>query len=259
MLKKLLIAFLFLAQFSAYGQLADGSTAPDFTLTDYYGTEHNLYEYLDAGKTVIVEIFAAHCPTCWNYHQTHRLKNLYNDYGPDGTNELVVLALEHDPGNSHNEFIGIGDPWNTAGNWLEGTPYPIFNVEGSDRDVFDDYNVVGYPVIYKICPDRISERLFTSELEAAVYDKVQECQSALSINEIADLGSIYFDSPSRTLNVDGYQKIIAVRIISITGQVVQTINAIGSPSIPIDPLQSGIYLFEIQTEHTSIVRRFIMH
>ena len=29
--------------------------APDFTLTDYYGTTHHLYSYLNAGKTVYLE------------------------------------------------------------------------------------------------------------------------------------------------------------------------------------------------------------
>lgn len=259
MLKKLLITFFLLAQISSYGQLADGSLAPDFTLTDYDGNEHNLYAYLDDGKTVILEIFAAHCPSCWNYHQSHTLKNLYNDYGPDGTNEVMVLTLEHDQWNNHNAFIGIGDPWNTAGNWLEGTPYPIFNVEDPDRGVFDDYNVVGYPVVYKICPDRISERVFTSETEAQLYEKVQQCQAVLSVNDQQDLGDIHFDSMSGMLTIVDYENVKSVRIMSITGQVVQTINSISSPAIPIDPIHAGIYLFEIQTEHASTVRRFFLN
>src|SRR6056297_431641 len=212
MLRKLLLLFSVLLHVGTYGQLADGSTAPDFTLTDYYGTEHNLYDYLDAGKTAIVEIFAAHCPACWNYHQTNRLKNLYNAYGPDGTNELVVLALEHDQWNNHNAFIGDGPPWVTQGNWLEGTPFPIFDVEDPDRGVFDDYNVSGYPVVYKICPDRILERIFTSETEAQVYEKVQQCQ-AVSINENEELGEIYFNQASRNLNIELYQKVEAVNIM----------------------------------------------
>lgn len=258
MLKKLLIAFSLLFQISVYGQLADGSTAPDFTLTDYYGTEHNLNTYLNAGKTVFVEIFATHCPGCWGYHQTHTLKNLYNDYGPDGTDELMVLTLEHDEANGHDAFIGIGPTWVTQGNWLEGTPFPIFDVEDPDRGVFDDYNVVGYPVVYKVCPNGITERVSTSKTAAELYEKVQQCQIALSINENLDLGNIYFDSASRNLNIEGYEKISAVRIINITGQVVQTIDATGSPSIQIDPMNSGIYLFEIQTENGSVVRRFYL-
>jgi glutathione peroxidase-family protein len=108
--KKFLSISLLLFSAAVHGQLADGSVAPDFTLTDYFGTEHNLYEYLNEGKTVFVEIFAAHCPSCWNYHETDRLKNIYIDYGPDGTDELMVLALECDQWNTHDDFKGIGDP-----------------------------------------------------------------------------------------------------------------------------------------------------
>ncbi len=258
MLKKLLITFSVLFHISTFGQLPDGSIAPDFTLTDYYGTEHNLYTYLDAGKTVILEVFATHCPTCWNYHQTNRLKNLYNIYGPDGTNELVVLALEHDQWNDHNAFIGDGPTWITQGNWLEGTPYPIFDVEDPDRGVFADYNVFGYPLIFSICPDRILERIYTSETEDDVYAKVQACQAALSVSDNSDIGEIYFNSLTGNLIIDQYQKVTSIRITTITGQVLQTIRNIGSSAIPVDRFSPGIYLFEVQSLHARVVKKFYL-
>lgn len=259
MLNKLLILASVFIHVGTYGQLADGSTAPDFTLTDYYGTEHNLYDYLDDGKTAIVEIFAAHCSACWNYHQTNRLKNLYNAYGPDGTNELVVLALEYDQWNDHNAFIGDGPPWVTQGNWLEGTPFPIFNVEDPDRGVFADYEVSFYPLVYKICPDRILERIFTSETEDQIYQKVQECEAVVSVDENRDLGDIFFNPVSRNLNIELYQKVKAVRVMSVTGRVVQIIQPVGSSSIPIDQMSAGIYLFEIQTGNGPIMKRFYLN
>ena len=214
------IKFLLLALMSfsliANAQLPDGSIAPNFTLTDYEGIEHTLYDYLDEGKTVIIEVFAAHCPSCWSYHQTNRLKNLYNNYGPESADELMVLALEHDQWNNHNAFKGDGPPWVTQGNWLEGTPYPIFDVEDPDRGVFDDYDVIGYPLIFKVCPDRISERIFTYELEAEIYEKVGECQAALSTNEEVDLGSIYFDANTGVLNIQKHEDLVRVTVFAIT-------------------------------------------
>jgi len=247
-----------LVQVSVYGQLPDGSMAPDFTLTDYNGNEHHLYSYLEEGKTVILEVFAAHCSNCWNYHQTNRLKNLYNAYGPEGTNELTVLALEHDQWNNHNAFIGDGPPWVTQGNWLEETPFPIFDVEDPDRGVFEDYNITGYPIVFKICPDGLTERIFTSETVEVVYEKVQECQAALSVNEASDLGTINFDPLSSTLKIDKFQDVLSVRVLSLTGQVVQNIPSIGSPAITIDRMPPGIYIFEIRTEYGSVVRKFYL-
>lgn len=255
-MKSILLIVLFLFSASVYGQLADGSVAPDFTLTDYYGTEHNLYNYLDEGKTVFVEIFAAHCPACWNYHQTDRLKNIYNSYGPNGTDELMVLALEYDQWNTHDDFKGIGDPWTTAGNWLDGTPYPIFDVENPDRGVFDDYNVTGYPVIYKVCPDRITERVFPWWNEETLYEKVQQCQKSLSVKEIDLLEEIYFDNTSGSLVIQDFEQIQTIRILNLNGQILQSISAVSSSIIPVDNLSQGIYFFEIRSTQAVSTRKF---
>lgn len=254
-MKKLLFLFTFVLTLNASGQLVDGTTAPDFTLTDYYGTTHNLYSYLDAGKTVFVEIFAAHCPGCWAYHQSEKMKNLYTFFGPDGSNELMVLALEHDEYNGHNAFIGDGDPWVTQGNWLEGTPYPIFNVEYPDRGVFDDYNVNFYPVIYKVCPDRLLERISTSLSAAALYDKVQECLKSVSVEEESLLGSLYIDQFSRSLIIDQFQLVSGIRILDSTGRSVKQVGSVSNSAISINELKAGIYLFQFQLETGVVTKR----
>jgi thiol-disulfide isomerase/thioredoxin len=47
------------------GTFISAQTAPNFTVTDSWGTTHRLYEdYLNQGKTVVIEIFFAACPPC---------------------------------------------------------------------------------------------------------------------------------------------------------------------------------------------------
>ena len=257
-MRKLLLLAALLINVKAYGQLADGSIAPDFTLTDYNGTEHNLYSYLDAEKTVFVEIFAAHCSGCWNYHQTDRLKNMYNMYGPNGTDEIMVLALEHDQWNHHEAFIGIGEPWNTQGNWLDGTPYPIFDVENPDRGVFSDYNVTFYPVIYKICPDKIVGQISTSETETQLYEKVENCLNVLSLDEKQNLGNIHINQLYKSLVIANHEKVSAINVMDLRGQTVKVIGSFSS-RISIDDLSTGIYLFEIQTENGAVVKKLYLN
>lgn len=239
----------------AFGQIPNGSTAPDFTLTDFFGTTHNLYSYLNDGKTVFLEVFAAHCPSCWNYHQTNRLKNIYNMYGPPGTDELMVLALEHDQWNDTNAFIGNGPPWVTQGNWLTGTPYPIFDVEDPDRGVFSDYNITGYPIIFKICPDKIVERVFTNETESQLYQKVQDCQSTVSINELTAGGNMYVIQESKTLVIEGFQGIQSIRVLNVQGQLVKHIDQPAYARIDLSDLRSGIYLFQVRSAATLITKK----
>ncbi|HLP56740.1 MAG TPA: T9SS type A sorting domain-containing protein [Fluviicola sp.] len=141
--------------FSAYAQLPNGSTAPNFTLTDIDGTTHDLYSYLDAGKTVYLDFFAAHCPTCWAYKNSGAMEGLYTNYGPNGTvhQDIVILAIELDQNNGANELNGISGF--TQGDWVSAFPYPIINPEGADYSaIVNAYAANYYPLIYGICPDR---------------------------------------------------------------------------------------------------------
>ena len=257
-IRNLLAALLLLAGTSASAQIPDGSMAPDFTLTDYYGTTHHLYSYLNAGKTVYLEIFAVHCPTCWAYHQTHRLKNLYEQYGPDGTDELMVLALDYDQWNGPDEFMGIGPPWVTAGDWLTGTPYPLFNVEDPDRGVFTDYNVNFYPVLFKICPDGILEQVFTSYSEAQLYQLVQDCQVATSIAEEPDLGAIWIDPGNRSLVIERHQLVQGMEVIDLQGRAVLPTQRPTGRTTDLSALPSGVYLFRMWSEGGVVVRRMFL-
>jgi hypothetical protein len=259
MMKKLLFLLAFALSFNLSAQLTDGTQAPDFTLTDLDGNTHNLYDYLNAGKTVFIDIFAAHCPTCWSYHQTERLKNMYNLYGPNGTDEIMVLALEHDQYNFYDAFIGIGPAWVTQGNWIDGTPYPIFDVEDPDRGVFTDYNVNYYPLIYKICPGGLTEVISISYAESILYQKVQDCITNLSVEEEEQIGNVYIDQIQKNLVIDQYEKVNSIRIVNLQGQTIQEINSVTSGTISVNTLNTGIYLFQLKTNNGPVIKKLYLN
>lgn len=133
-----------------WAQLPDGTISPDFTATDLNGVEHNLYSYLDSGYQVIVDFSATWCGPCWNYHTGGVLEELYETYGPDGTNELRVFFIEGDDNTTQEDLEGTGP--STAGDWITGTSYPIIDNGG---DIFADFECTYYPTIYTICPNKI--------------------------------------------------------------------------------------------------------
>ena len=89
-----IIAFLVIS-LSSNAQLTNGSIAPDFNLTDINGNSHHLYQYLAEGKTVFVQFFACHCPSCWSYYNTGKLESLYQTYGPNGTDQIMVIMIHN--------------------------------------------------------------------------------------------------------------------------------------------------------------------
>lgn len=151
---KLLLPFILLFSLSTLGlnaQLADGSIAPDFTERDLNGEEHNLYDILDQGKVVILDIFATWCGPCWNYHQTHTLEDIFQEFGPDGTDEVFIFAVEGDSGTNEDCIYGPTDcNNNTFGDWTEGITYPVID----SRAIANAYALEFYPTIYMIYPDR---------------------------------------------------------------------------------------------------------
>lgn len=172
-MKKILLSTMAMLAFAvSYAQLPNNSICPDFTGTDLDGVEWNLYSLLDAGKPVIIEVSAAWCAPCWEYHQSHNLKNFYEQYGPEGTNEAMVIFIEGEAQNTtaqlHGPAGGSGAML-TQGDWVTGTPFPIID----DASIGDLLEIGYFPTIYLICPDRIVTEIgqvTTAEAYAAVTD-----------------------------------------------------------------------------------------
>lgn len=149
-------------------QLANNTVAPDFTLTDLDGVEHNLYSYLDEGKSVILDFSATWCPPCWDYHTSGVLDQIWEEHGPDGADDVMVIMIEADLTTSNADLNG--NTGATMGDWVSGTPYPIIDLQSNT--VNDAYNINYFPTLYFIGPNRLVNE--TAQVPASTFVNLVE-------------------------------------------------------------------------------------
>jgi thiol-disulfide isomerase/thioredoxin len=135
-------------------QIPDSSFCPNFTGIDINGGRHTLYNYLDSGYTVFVDVATTWCPPCWDLHTSGIFKKFYAQYGPNGTNKARVLFIEAETTNSLAQLQGTTTDSTrrglTYGNFITNTPYPIID----DAAIAKLLQVESYPTVFAISPNR---------------------------------------------------------------------------------------------------------
>lgn len=134
----------------AKAQLPDLSYSPNWTTTDINGVSHELYNYLDSGYAVFIDLSATWCGPCWNMHQEGLLDVLHDTYGAAGSNELRVIYIESDANTTMADLQGTGS--NTQGNWIGSHEFPFVD----DAAIGNIYNLSSYPTTVLITPDRLT-------------------------------------------------------------------------------------------------------
>lgn len=117
----------------------------DFTITDTEGNVLNLYDHLDQGKTVFIDLFFTTCGYCQQYSPI--IEQVYQNTGA-GQGNILMWGISPTDNNAQIDAykvqFGITNP--CAG--TEGNGPAAINV------VIDGQNFLGYPTYCVVCPDR---------------------------------------------------------------------------------------------------------
>ena len=116
--------------------------AVDFIATDIHGNEHHLFDYLDAGKFVVLDFFFTTCPPC--IQSVPILNYSYIEYG---CNKADVIFLGVNYFNTDLDVLNYEDDH-------ESLVPAISGVEGGGEAIVTNYGVSAFPTIIIIDPNR---------------------------------------------------------------------------------------------------------
>lgn len=165
-----------------------GQVAIDFTEIDINGVEQNLFSYLEDGKVVVIDAFTTDCGPCWTLHKQKVLEQVHNILGPEGMDKVVVFGFEFSTSTDEDDLYGLGD--NTFGDFITGTPYPIFNPDEISQELRDAYVNLGYPTMNIICPQSME---VINSTGGNYYWILQELPNCISLPEFSDLVPVKFN------------------------------------------------------------------
>lgn len=265
-MKRILLS-LFATIISVSASFAQFGTAPDFTVTDLDGNTHHLYDILDQGYVVVLDVSATWCGTCWSVHNAHYLRDLNSQMGPDGTNEVRVIFYEGDASTTLADLQGTGT--NTHGNWLNGINYPVIN-ESSPLSLSSSvYWPLGFPTINVIRPgDReITADVWNQNLQGminAVNHAIATDPSSVDESFIAEHGISIYPNPTADdlqLNLGTGNDVVSnVVVRNLLGQTIISVATNGNKRVQLNThtLADGAYLLELQSDNAVLgVQKFL--
>ena len=203
----LAICFSF-SSFSQTGMLDGTGYAPDFTVTDINGTSHTLYNYLDSGFVVVLELLSTTCGHCIAY--APGTENSYQTNGPNGSNAARFLGLEV---NASTDSADIANFMLTY-----GVTFPIANDVSPVGINYQLYYTPSYFVVYPdssyttLCPAYCVTTSSYSSIEnqlntaiAAWIPPVYGCMdsTALNYDPLVTIDDGSCDYSSYTINTVG--------------------------------------------------------
>lgn len=247
------------------------ASAKDWTVTDLKGNTINLFNYLDKGYAVYVDISATWCGPCWSYHIKHEMGKAWETNGPTGEagvsattkNNMIQLFIEADPKTSKAQ---LSSP---SRDWTKGTNYPIIDLTSAQVKTLQSAGIrmPHYPAGTFICPDRTitaKDQASASWLVSAQKSCKPFTTGIEKVNTQVSSLLVYPNPASSVANVEftlAEGSNVIVEMINTIGQTVST-QSLGNLSageqkvtLDLNSLSKGLYFVNVITDNSKIIRK----
>lgn len=141
-MKRLSVILFILFSFGNISAQTPLTIAKDFSVKDIEGTTHHLFDYLDNNQFVLLDFFTTSCGSCQTY--AHEVSAAYSDFGCNSGN-VIVLGINWGSNNANVQAFDSA----------YGAFYPaVSGTQGGGNRVVDTFQVLSYPTVILIAPDR---------------------------------------------------------------------------------------------------------
>jgi len=222
-------------------------TAPDFTVTDTHGNELSLYEdYLDQGKTVVLDLFFVNCPPCNDLAPL--MEPVYQAWGA-GTGDVEFISLTSESADDDAAVIGFEE--------LHGTTWPAASADGGGPAAQQPYTTgdfgqfFGYPTLVVISPDRSVQfdAWGSGPAEALVIldEWIANTGAEKPLVAVTDLDNV--ESFAISPNPVSESATLAFELNQVSQAKVQIFNTLGQPVLDLfsGTLSAGVQTIELNS------------
>lgn len=227
----------FIPIFLYFSSVKSQQIAPDFTLTDVWGVQRNLYQALDSGKTVVLDFFITSCGTC--QINTPSLDSIWDDLGYNG-DSIWVWGIESS-GRNDSAILAFMQQFNAD--------YPFFSTANDDVVTYI-YHITYTPQYYVVCPDRTMKQVAIQQVRDAIggCDALEMISKSMYDKIIIAEKEIYF--PEGVFS--------KIQIFNTQGMLMKELIPQTS-SVNFYNLKTGIYLLRFYNGEKIYVRKLCIY
>jgi thiol-disulfide isomerase/thioredoxin len=235
-------------------------TAVNFNVKDINGVTHQLFDYLDEGKIVLVDFFTVTCGPCATY--TPEISNSFRNFGCNSGN-VVVIGINW--GSDNAQVIDFGQE--------NGAEYPeVSGTEGNGNHVVSDFGILSYPTVILVKPDKSIPEPYIWPPSTAHLDSILLNHGAVenichtSLESKGSPGNMIFLRPNPTgslLNLSWQSNLSVNRIelFTLQGQRVTDFpdfpanNTMTDFTIDVSGFPKGYYLLKLFSDHQTWITK----
>lgn len=246
-----LTKLFFITLLALWTGTAFAQEAPDFVVTDVEGNDIALYQYLDAGHVVVLDLMFVNCQACTDL--APYIQESWQGYD-NASAAVTFMALTSDPADHDIDMIAFGEE--------HGITYPLVSAEGGSVNAQLPFTsglfgaFYGYPTLVVIAPN--GEVFFDpwgtsyDETIDALEDFIDQAMETLtSVDEVVTANFVSYPNPASSyVNFQWdapVQDGTALRIVNLLGQPIRKLTTKQGDiqtGLDVSDLPSGFYLVQ---------------